>query len=61
MLVAFQQQAREAMPGDQNMTRDFAERHHVRGGLVAELAGRKFFDGRGRIGADRFPGIQNLF
>jgi hypothetical protein len=42
------------------MTRDFAERHDVGGGFVVELAGRELFDGRGRIGADRFPGIQNL-
>ena len=61
LLLAFQQQARKAMSGHQNMTRDLAEGHDIRGGLVAEIADRKLLDGRGRVGADCFPGIQNLF
>lgn len=58
MLLAFQQQAGEAVTGNENMAGNLAEGHQIFGRLEVELGGRKIFDGLGGVLPDALPGIQ---
>ncbi len=61
LFFAFEEQAGEAVTGDEDVERDFAEGHNIGGWFESEFPPREFFDSGGGVGPDRFPGVQDWF